>query len=55
MEHYLRGPGGEPPDLNLDYERHLPWDEKGNDKRADSTKSSGVEPDPTRDPSAPLR
>jgi dipeptidyl aminopeptidase/acylaminoacyl peptidase len=25
MEHYLKGPGGEPPARELEYARHLPW------------------------------
>ena len=25
MEHYLQGEGGDPPDLNLDYAKLLPW------------------------------
>jgi dipeptidyl aminopeptidase/acylaminoacyl peptidase len=28
MEHYLQGPGGKPPDADLDYASHLPWGEK---------------------------
>jgi hypothetical protein len=29
MEHYLRGPGGEPPDAEIDYAQFLPWAEEG--------------------------
>ena len=28
MEHYLRGPGGEPPPREIDYAAYLPWAEK---------------------------
>ena len=26
MEHYLKGPGGSPPDSTIDYAQYLPWD-----------------------------
>ena len=29
MEHYLKGPGGEPPPYDIDYAQHLPWAESG--------------------------
>jgi dipeptidyl aminopeptidase/acylaminoacyl peptidase len=31
MEHYLKGPGGEPPESELDYARYLPWAQEGNE------------------------
>ena len=31
MEHYLQGPGGEPPDSDIDYAAYLPWTEAGQD------------------------
>ena len=31
MEHYLKGPGGEPPPREIDYAAYLPWAESGDD------------------------
>jgi hypothetical protein len=38
MEHYLTGPGGDPPDAEIDYERFLPWAvEKEEESRGESS------------------
>ncbi len=34
MEHYLQGPGGEPPDADVDYAAYLPWAETDDDEQA---------------------
>jgi hypothetical protein len=28
LEHYLKGAGGEPPDTEIEYRKHLPWGEE---------------------------
>jgi dipeptidyl aminopeptidase/acylaminoacyl peptidase len=34
IEHYLKGPGGEPPDTKIEYHKHLPWaDEEADGKK----------------------
>ena len=34
MEHYLQGPGGEPPDADIDYAAYLPWTATDDDEGA---------------------
>ena len=46
MEHYLAGPGGEPPPQEIDYAAYLPWAEKADDSEdseegAQETESTG--------------
>ena len=45
MEHYLKGPGGEPPPREIDYAAHLPWagsgDEAGEAPDAADAESTG--------------
>ena len=36
MEHYLQGPGGEPPDSDIDYAAYLPWTEAAKDDDDDA-------------------
>jgi dipeptidyl aminopeptidase/acylaminoacyl peptidase len=38
MEHYLKGPGGEPPSYEIDYAEHLPWVESDDE----STEGEGT-------------
>ena len=42
MEHYLQGPGGEPPDADIDYAAYLPWAETddGGPAAAETTDSA---------------
>ncbi len=35
MEHYLKGPGGDPPPREIDYAAYLPWAESGDDAEED--------------------
>lgn len=35
MEHYLQGPGGEPPDSDIDYAAYLPWAAEDEDEEDD--------------------
>ncbi len=48
MEHYLQGPGGEPPDSDIDYAAYLPWaaededDDDGDEPAAPQTTDSGA-------------
>jgi len=43
MEHYLTGPGGEPPPHEIDYAAYLPWAETGDDDDDESAAGSGSE------------
>ena len=44
MEHYLIGPGGEPPDSDIDYAAYLPWAESDSDdeQAAPETTTAGA-------------
>ena len=44
MEHYLAGPGGEPPDSDIDYAAYLPWAESDSDEEqaAPETTTAGA-------------
>ena len=44
MEHYLIGPGGEPPDSDIDYAAYLPWAESDSDEEqaAPETTTAGA-------------
>ena len=45
MEHYLQGPGGEPPDSDIDYAAYLPWtdaEQDDDEQAAPQTTDSGA-------------
>jgi dipeptidyl aminopeptidase/acylaminoacyl peptidase len=41
MEHYLKGPGGEPPATRIDYARFLPWADESDASPAQGTPTAG--------------
>ena len=42
MEHYLTGPGGEPPDSDIDYAAYLPWAETDADDGQSAPETTGA-------------
>ena len=42
MEHYLGGPGGDPPDADIDYATYLPWAEAKSDDTQAAPETTGA-------------